>query len=165
MNKNRRNILIAVVLLVILLVMPFWGTIKGLITGEDASTGATTQTPQVACTLAVSVQPALEDLDLVKEEARELLPEDGWLLAETQVTLSEGSTLLDALQTACREAGLAVEASSGYVEAIGGLRAGDGGDLSGWTYTVNGETVMTGAGELEVQEGDQILWSYVCTWE
>ena len=50
-------------------------------------------------------------------------------------------------------------------EAIGGLRAGDGGDLSGWTYTVNGETVMTGAGELEVQEGDQILWSYVCTWE
>ena len=122
MNKNRRNILIAVVLLVILLVMPFWGTIKGLITGEDASTGATTQMPQVACTLAVSVQPALEDLDLVKEEARDLLPEDGWLLAETQVTLSEGSTLLDALQTACQEAGLAVEASSGYVEAIGGLR-------------------------------------------
>ena len=35
MNKNRRNILIAVVLLVILLVMPFWGSIKGLITGED----------------------------------------------------------------------------------------------------------------------------------
>ena len=29
----------------------------------------------------------------------------------------------------------------------------------------DGETVMTGAGELEVQEGDQILWSYVCTWE
>ena len=87
MNKNRRNILIAVVLLVILLVMPFWGSIKGLITGEDASTGATTEAPQVTCTLAVSVQPALEDIDLVKEEARDLLPEDGWLLAETQVTL------------------------------------------------------------------------------
>lgn len=34
MKKNRRNILIAVLLLIFLLVAPFWSKIKGAVTGD-----------------------------------------------------------------------------------------------------------------------------------
>jgi ABC-type cobalt transport system substrate-binding protein len=46
MNKNRRNIIIAVILLILLCVAPFWSNIKGAITGTDATSGATQETSQ-----------------------------------------------------------------------------------------------------------------------
>lgn len=43
MNKNTRNIIIAVILLLVLLIEPFWRPIKSAVTGEDLQTGASTQ--------------------------------------------------------------------------------------------------------------------------
>lgn len=40
MNRNRRNILIAVLLLLFLLLTPFWGRIKTALGMEDARSGA-----------------------------------------------------------------------------------------------------------------------------
>ena len=154
MNKTKRNVIIAVILLLVLLAAPFGPKLK------QAVTGGRDTAEQVHCTVAVSCAAAD---GLIGEESRFSVPADGWLLPQTTVTLSAGSTVLDALY----KTGIAVETagSPAYVTAVGGLSAGDAGEQSGWTYTVNGETVMTGCSQLTVQAGDEILWTYVTTWE
>lgn len=167
MNKKTRNLIIALILLAILLVEPFWGSIKSAITGEDAQTGASTEAPQITCAVAVSCQSVWEHTDLVEQATLDLLPEDGWMLRETRLTVPEGTTVLETLQWAAREAGLTVitSGSPAFVESIGGLATGDGGDVSGWTYTVNGETIMESAAVQTVSQDDQVVWSFVCTWD
>ena len=164
-KKTKRNVVIAVIFLVVLLVEPFWGPIKSAITGEDATTGASTE--GITCTIGVSVQPALDNLDLMTEESLDLLPESGWMLAPTEVTVSEGATCLEVLQQASKDGGIPVVTSGepAFVESIGGLNNGDGGDVSGWTYTLNGEQLMVSAAVQEVQDGDEVIFSFVCTWE
>lgn len=167
MNKKTRNLIIALVLLVILLVEPFWGSIKSAVTGEDAQTGASTEATQITCTVAVSCQTVWENTDLVEQATLDLLPEDGWMIRETELTVPEGTTVLETLQWAAQEADLAVVTSGApaFVERVGDLANGDAGDVSGWTYTVNGEAIMESAAVQTVSEGDQVIWSFVCTWE
>lgn len=166
-KKTKRNIVIAVIFLVVLLVEPFWRPLMAAINGEDATTGSSPAGESITCTVGVSVQPALDDIDLVKEESRALLPENGWMLEPVEMTITEGTTCLEALQWACQEAGIPVVTSGDppFVEAIGGLNNGDGGDVSGWTYTLSGESLMISAAVQEVQDGDEVLFTYICTWE
>ena len=166
-KKTKRNIAIAVIFLMILLVEPFWGAIQTAITGEDTATGSSPAGEQITCTVGVSVQPALDNLDMMKEESLALLPENGWMLEPVEMTVSEGTTCLEVLQWACQEADIPVVTSGepAFVESIGGLNNGDGGDMSGWTYTLSGEQLMVSAAVQEVQEGDELVFSFVCTWE
>ncbi len=77
------------------------------------------------------------------------------------LALSEGSTVYDALVAT----GVDVNASDSdygmYVMGIGGLASGDYGDMSGWMFEVNGEMAEVSCSELEVSDGDQIVWTYV----
>lgn len=166
-GKQIRNIIIALVLLVILLVEPFWGSIKGAITGEDAQTGATTEVAQITCTVAVTCQSVWEHLDRVTAQVLDGLPEDGQLLPETEVTVSQGATVLEALQAAARAAGLSVGTADGSdtVERIGDLANGDAGEGSGWTCTCNGAAIPEPVAVQTVAQGDQVVWSYGCTEE
>ena len=175
MNREKRNIVIAVVLLIVLLVAPFWPKLKAAVTGEDAVTGASTAQDQgdgetgaspdrLGCTVTVTCSGAEEDLDAA---VRDVLPSDGLLLPETAVTVSSGATVLDALRTACAAAEVPVvtSGSPAYVTSIGGLAEGDGGAVSGWTYQVDGASPTVGAGELAVTDGASIVWQYVTRWE
>ena len=94
------------------------------------------------------------------------MEEDGTLFSAS-VSVAEGATILDALEDAARQANAAVvtEGSPAYVTTIGGLAAGAHGDMSGWTYTVDGEMIMESCDVQTVQEGDEILWAYVTSWE
>lgn len=122
MKASRRNIVIAVVLLAVLLVLPFW--------------------PKIRQALA----PAAGE--------------------EVSCTVTENSTVLEALKTAAEAADCPVttQGSPAYVTAIGDLAAGAHGEASGWTYTVNGEMVMDSCDTRTVQAEDQILWTYVTAW-
>ena len=166
-KKTKRNIAIAVVFLVVLLIEPFWRPLMATIKGEDATSGSTPAGESIVCTVGVSVQPALDNIDMMKEESLALLPENGWMLEPVEMTVSEGTTCLEVLQWACQEAGIPVVTSGEppFVEAIGGLNNGDGGDVSGWTYTLNGEQLMISAAIQTVQEGDELVYSFVCTWD
>ncbi|MBR3752843.1 MAG: DUF4430 domain-containing protein [Ruminiclostridium sp.] len=166
-KKTKRNIAIAIVFLVVLLVEPFWRPLMAAINGEDATSGSTPAGESITCTVGVSVQPALDNIDLMKEESLALLPESGWMLEPVEMTVSEGTTCLEVLQWACQKAEIPVVTSGEppFVEAIGGLNNGDGGDVSGWTYTLNGEQLMISAAIQEVQEGDEVVFSFACTWE
>lgn len=166
-KKTKRNIAIAVVFLVVLLIEPFWRPLMATIKGEDATSGSTPAGESVVCTVGVSVQPALDNIDMMKEESLALLPENGWMLEPVEMTVSEGTTCLEVLQWACQEAGIPVVTSGDppFVESIGGLNNGDGGDVSGWTYTLNGEQLMVSAAVQEIQDGDEVVFSFACTWE
>ena len=77
------------------------------------------------------------------------------------VEVEEGSTVYDALVAT----GVDVNASDSdygmYVMGIDGLASGDYGDMSGWMFEVNGEMAEVSCSELEVSDGDQIVWIYV----
>lgn len=175
MSREKRNIVIAVVLLIVLLVAPFWPKLKAAVSGEDAATGTSTAQDQadgatgaspdrLACTVTVTFSGAEEDLAAA---VRDVLPSDGLLLPETAVTVSSGATVLDALRTVCAAAEVPVvtSGSPAYVTSIGGLAEGDGGAVSGWTYQVDGTSPTVGAGELAVADGASIVWQYVTRWE
>ena len=50
--------------------------------------------------------------------------------------------------------------ASVYVKGIGHIYEYDFGPLSGWMYSVNGETPSVGCGSYKPQPGDYIEWRY-----
>lgn len=81
--------------------------------------------------------------------------------SSANVSLATGSTVYDALLAT----GISVNAQSTaygiYVSAIAGLAEKEHGDMSGWVYTVNGDTINTSASNCVLSDGDQVRWFYV----
>lgn len=137
--------------------------------GEDASA------PEIGTVkLSVECSAALEEGNYEKlDDALKsggVLPEDGRILPETEVTLREGDTLFDLLYRTAREKKIPLDyqgqkqSASGdvYVKGIGNLYEFACGDMSGWGYTVNGESIPVGCAEYYPKDGDVIVWSYLC---
>ena len=156
MKKNTRNIILAVVLLVVLAIIPFWPKLRQLIQPAEG--------PDVSCTLQV----ICEDLTLLPAlRVSGVAADEAGILFSATVSVPEGTTVLGALQQAAQTESLTVETQGApaYVTAVGSLAAGAHGDASGWTYTINGAMVMESCDVQTVQEGDEILWTYVTSWE
>lgn len=89
-------------------------------------------------------------------------PESGWILDKKEVELQDGDTAWDILSRVGKENGIAVaKQGSGatvFVTGIRGVTAID--SKSGWMYSVNGDYVMTGAGNCTVKSGDVVRWRY-----
>ena len=67
---------------------------------EDAQVdGNTTYT----CTVSISCATLLDNMDKLSQNKRPLVPADGVLLPETQVTFSAGESAFDVLQRVCRD--------------------------------------------------------------
>lgn len=94
----------------------------------------------------------------------EHVPRDGWILRETELDLYNGETVYDVLSRCARNNGLLLQAdgpSAGkYLRGINNIGEFDFGDLSGWTYRVNGETPSVSCSAYELQDGDSVLWVY-----
>lgn len=88
----------------------------------------------------------------------------GDIVSPMQAVLHEGDTAYTLLQRIADERGVSVQSiGSGptlYVQAIDGLGEFDGGPLSGWMYSVNGDFPMFSAGIYTLQEGDVLRWQY-----
>ena len=123
---------------------------------------------EYTCTLSISCATILDNMDLCKEEKRELVPEDGWLLESVEVSFQEGQSAFDVLQQVCRENKLHLEFSttpvygSAYIEGIGNLYEFDCGAESGWMYAVNGWFPNYGCSQYALQDGDTVTWVYTC---
>lgn len=92
-------------------------------------------------------------------------PEDGVILESTAIPFREGDSVFDVLLTAARLYRIQMEHDGGekgmaYVTGINYLYEYTHGDLSGWIYSVNGETFSLGCGSYMVKDGDDILWQY-----
>ncbi|MBQ8404076.1 MAG: DUF4430 domain-containing protein [Clostridia bacterium] len=98
----------------------------------------------------------------------EFVPEDGVILAETEYVLRDGDTVFDILTRAAKTRRIQMEYSGSaesrtvYIEGISHLYEFSCGELSGWSYLVNGEIPQLGASSYTLSDGDVIEWVYTC---
>lgn len=120
------------------------------------------------CTFSIDCLTILNNLGDLKPSKLDVLPTDGVILGAVQVEIYEGESVFDVLQRVCREHGIQLEASwtpgynSAYVEGIGNLYEKDCGELSGWTYSVNGWQPNYGCSRYALHNGDIVQWRYTC---
>ncbi len=92
------------------------------------------------------------------------IPGSGVILAETQMPIASGDTVYTVLTDAARAHALHMEASGAqglmYIHGIGNIYEFDFGDLSGWLYTVNGETFSVGVDQYVLKPGDRVEFHY-----
>ncbi|MCR5769523.1 MAG: DUF4430 domain-containing protein [Lachnospiraceae bacterium] len=94
----------------------------------------------------------------------EYVPDDGYILKETEFEINEGQTVYDILIEAARQYGISVDHKGGsdivYISGINYLYELDYGDLSGWVYKVNGQLPSVGCAGYKLSDGDVIEWCY-----
>ena len=122
------------------------------------------------CTVTVEIRctTVLDKIDRLPLGLQEegVLPEDGIMLAETEVVCDAGDTAFDCLLDVTASYGIEMEYRGGgdsvYIEGIGYLYEKNAGDLSGWMYSVNGVRPGVSCGEYLLEDGDCIVWEYTC---
>ncbi len=120
------------------------------------------------CTLSVTCQTILDNLDDLDPEKKELVPEDGVIFSPQEVTFYEGESVFNVLQREMKKNKIHMEFvntpvfNSAYIEGIHNLYEFDCGDLSGWMYQVNGWFPNYGCSRYQLQDGDVIKWIYTC---
>ncbi len=132
------------------------------------SPSAAVESTELSCTISVSCAALLNNLELLPEEQRGLVPESGYLLAPVTVSFTEGESVFDILQRTLIQYGIHLEFvdtpayNSAYIEGIGNLYELDAGSLSGWMYSVNGSFPNYGCSKYKLLNGDSIKWLYTC---
>lgn len=123
---------------------------------------------KLSCTLEIRCDVLLDNLDQLKTEKADLVPEDGVLLPVTEVEFDGGESVFDVFRKALREEKIHfeyVDASaydSVYIEGIGNLYEFDCGPQSGWMYSVNGVHPGLGCSAYTLADGDVIVFCYTC---
>ena len=135
--KKKRNIIIAVVLLVVLLAIPFCHKLSH---GEPKT-----------CTVSVS-RTSVGETGMPDSE-------EEWVIPETQVELGKDETVLTALKKAGKPAGVSVEVAGTPAQVVG---IGDmqGAQPENWVCLVNGAVLTESEEETPVRNGYKILWTY-----
>ena len=132
---------------------------------QDSDVDADTK---YTCTISISCETILNNMNKCVESKKALVPEDGIILPATEVTFSDGESVYDVLQRVCKENKIHMESSftpvynSAYIEGIGNLYQFDCGELSGWMYSVNGTYPNYGCSKYTLQDGDVVRWVYTC---
>lgn len=121
-----------------------------------------------SCTISIECSTILDNMENLKETKKEFVPEDGWILKETEVSFKGGETVFDVLKEICGKQGIHLASrytplyKSHYVEGINQLYEFDCGKNSGWMYSVNGEYPNYGCSSYKLKDGDRIEWRYTC---
>lgn len=122
------------------------------------------------CTIEIRCDTLSSDLSkLTNQAVKPYIPSDGVILAKQKVEIVDGETVFDVLKRITRNKKIQMEFRSTtaytggvYIEGIHHLYEFDGGDDSGWMYSVNGWFPNYGAGAYQLKDGDEILWCYTC---
>lgn len=119
------------------------------------------------CTFYINCTTALNSNEL-NDKKRKLLPSDGYIIKEAEVSFEEGESAFDVLKRVCRNNNIILEFSitpmtnAAYIEGINNLYEFDCGSLSGWTYSVNGTFPNVGCSEYKLSDGDKVEFLYTC---
>ena len=120
------------------------------------------------CTLSVRCDSILNHMDWLDKEKVELVPPDGVIYAEREVSFHEGESVFDVLLREMKNNQIHMEFEntplykSAYIEGIANLYEFDCGELSGWMYRVNGVFPNFGCSKYILKDGDKIEWLYTC---
>lgn len=123
---------------------------------------------RLSCTLWIRCDTILDNLDQLAPEKAALVPENGVLLCVEGTPFEQGESVFDLLLRVTRAQKVHLEFvnapfyGSAYIEGIGNLYEFDCGDLSGWSYKVNGVFPGYGCSLYELSDGDVVEWVYTC---
>ena len=127
------------------------------------------QQPEINCSIEIDCGYIWNHEEDLLESKVEFVPQDGMILAETEVTVEQGDTAFDLLEEICDEQDIHLDAEDGswgkYVKGIGQIYGGDCGEMSGWMFKINGEYADVGSEVYELAEGDLISWVFICDYE
>ena len=150
--------------ILVLIVALLWGCGKT----DKLEVADTNGDGKLTCTLEIRCDTLLKNLDQITKEKAVLVPEDGTLLAATEVEFTGGDSVFDVFRQTLRNGKIHceyVDASaydSVYIEGIGNLYEYDCGPQSGWMYSVNGTYPALGCSAYTLADGDVIVFSYTC---
>ncbi|MDR0468637.1 MAG: DUF4430 domain-containing protein [Peptococcaceae bacterium] len=119
-------------------------------------------------TLSVRCDTIASRMDLLHADKRELVPADGVIYPTTEVTAYEGESVFNILQRELKRQRIHMEFrntpiyNSAFIMGINNLYELDAGELSGWTYNVNGWFPNYGCSRYKLQPGDAVEWLYTC---
>lgn len=117
---------------------------------------------ELYCDLDVNCRRAWENIDLLPEEKREVVPEDGVILSLKNIEFQDGESVFDVLKRELYNKKIHFEFvktpvyNSAYIEGISNLYEFDMGEYSGWMYRVNGEKPSYGSSQYILKNGDKI---------
>ena len=135
---------------------------------ETPEEHAQTEGGEYTCTVSIDCLTILDNYDSLKASKRSMVPEDGIICEKTEVSFNEGDTAFDVLVKLTKDKGIHMEYNKApaynsiYIEGIGNLYEMDCGELSGWTYLVNGEGLNYGCNQYVMEDGDVIEWRFTC---
>ena len=133
-----------------------------------ATTSASAAPAAQTCALTIRCDTILENLDVLNPEKADLVPEDGLLYENPAAEITDGESAFDLLLRETRAAGIHLDFvktpayNTVYVRGIGNLYEFDCGDLSGWTYRINGEFLSVGCSLAVIHPGDTVEFLYTC---
>lgn len=126
------------------------------------------QNKKNTCYFSISCSTILNNMGDLTAGKDSLVPSDGQIYAQREVSFYEGESVFDILQRETQNNRIHMEYSfvpgfnSNYIEGINNLYEFDCGKNSGWMYCVNGWYPNYGCSRYVVQDGDVIEWNYTC---
>ncbi len=122
----------------------------------------------LTCTLSVRCDTILSNMNLLKEEKVDIVPENGIVFAEKEVTFYEGESVFNVLLREMKRHKIHFEFvntpvyNTAYIKGIANIYEFDCGNLSGWLYRVNGKKTEVGCSQYILKNGDKIELVYTC---
>ncbi|MCL1805958.1 MAG: DUF4430 domain-containing protein [Clostridiales bacterium] len=119
-------------------------------------------------TISVRCDTILSNMNLLNKEKYELVPDDGIIFPDTEVTAYEGESVFNVFQREMKRAKIHMSFrntpiyNSAYILDVNNLYEFDTGELSGWMYKVNGWFPNYGCSRYKLNPGDVIEWVYTC---
>ncbi len=123
---------------------------------------------QTKCTVSISCQTLLNNLDKVKKNKLSVIPSDGRILTAVSASFDKGESVFDVTKRVCMENRIPFEFTlapvynTAYIEGINNIYEFDCGSTSGWLYKVNGEFLSYGCSDCKLKDGDTVEWVYTC---
>lgn len=124
------------------------------------------------CTLEIRCDVLSKDLSQLIDPAKAAyVPGDGAILHKMEVVFEEGENVYHLLLRICREQGIPVSSSyteeykAMYVRGINNIFEFEGGEFSGWLYSVNGVYPKIGSSLYLINKGDTVLWEYTLSYK
>ena len=125
----------------------------------------TEQAGDKVCNLEVECLEVLENKAQLNAEKTDFIPDDGYIKKSGDVYFSDGESVMDVVLRELKRKKIHFDKSGNYISGINNLYAGDCGEMSGWVYTVNGESPTVDMASYKLKEGDQIVIKFICSWE
>ena len=133
---------------------------------SSKTTKKSTNSSSKYCTVSVSCTNAVKNIKKMKNGSAKIIPKSGIILKKTKVTLKSSDTVLAATRRVLKSKNIALSCKnetsvgSAYIEGIGGLFEFDGGDESGWMFSINGKFPSKGCNKIIVENKANIVWAY-----